>query len=623
MATLDLGSVVGPQGPQGPQGDTGPQGIQGPKGDTGDTGPQGPAGPQGPQGVAGPNSISNATATSLTGILRGNGATVDTLPDDSFTPNVGKGVNLLHNWYFVGGGSQQGGEQFPINQRGQTSYSGNEYAIDRWRTNYSSVVSFTTTVNDDRLSFVKTGNSVARFRQPIAGKFKAGTTFTLSMLAKIDYDDANYRVSMRLSKGTALISGSGLKLTASNSYQLYTVTCTLPEDISDLWFEAFWTDLAEFTGDIQAVKLELGNQQTLARQVNGQWVLNDLPPDYGEELQKCITSVADNTDLYANQQFLSQTGKGINLLDNWYFIGGGSQQGKGQLPINQRGQIRYNGTGLGIDRWISYRANEVIVESDGIKFQYSTGQSYQQIHQIVENYKEYIGKTVTASVLISENTAGLYLDIQNDSHNVVEIPANKTGLFSLTITVPNNATKLLVLLTSYLNTPTSGYFKVQAVKLELGTQQTLAHWVNGQWVLNDPPPKYGEALIKCEMSVASAGDTYANAVLWGGNIEDFTSQIVFPENQTPGTWMSGKRTGKYVTITVQTAGLTPSENDTLFTLPEGYRPSNTIPFVATVALDASVVLFLRINTNGTCVINKMSGTFTNQRIVGNVSFICA
>lgn len=31
--------------------------------------------------------------------------------------------NLLDNWYFVGGGSQQGGGQFPINQRGETSYS--------------------------------------------------------------------------------------------------------------------------------------------------------------------------------------------------------------------------------------------------------------------------------------------------------------------------------------------------------------------------------------------------------------------------------------------------------------------------------------------------------------------
>ena len=40
--------------------------------------------------------------------------------------NLGAGVrpNLLDNAYFVGGGSQQGGEQLPINQTGATSWTG-------------------------------------------------------------------------------------------------------------------------------------------------------------------------------------------------------------------------------------------------------------------------------------------------------------------------------------------------------------------------------------------------------------------------------------------------------------------------------------------------------------------
>ena len=82
---------TGPQGPEGPQGDpgeTGPQGPkgdpgetgpQGPKGDTGDTGPQGPKGDPGdtgPQGDPGPNTVSATTSTNLTGLLKGNGATV-------------------------------------------------------------------------------------------------------------------------------------------------------------------------------------------------------------------------------------------------------------------------------------------------------------------------------------------------------------------------------------------------------------------------------------------------------------------------------------------------------------------------------------------------------------------
>ena len=59
-------------------------GPQGPKGDTGSTGPIGPAnmtagpqGSQGPQGNPGPNQVTTSTTTTLTGILCGNGATVN------------------------------------------------------------------------------------------------------------------------------------------------------------------------------------------------------------------------------------------------------------------------------------------------------------------------------------------------------------------------------------------------------------------------------------------------------------------------------------------------------------------------------------------------------------------
>ena len=111
--------ATGPEGPQGPQGETGPAGadgapgakgdtgpyyipavsaegvlswannggltnpdpvsIRGPQGETGATGPQGPAGETGatgPQGPAGPNEISTDTASSITGLLKGNGGNV-------------------------------------------------------------------------------------------------------------------------------------------------------------------------------------------------------------------------------------------------------------------------------------------------------------------------------------------------------------------------------------------------------------------------------------------------------------------------------------------------------------------------------------------------------------------
>lgn len=48
-------------------------------------------------------------------------------------------VNMLDNAYFVGGGSQLGGDAFPINQRGQTIYNNPGYCIDRWKLDSGSV----------------------------------------------------------------------------------------------------------------------------------------------------------------------------------------------------------------------------------------------------------------------------------------------------------------------------------------------------------------------------------------------------------------------------------------------------------------------------------------------------
>ena len=147
MPQLDLGLVVGPAGPQGIQGPEGPQGPAGPQGPTGETGPQGPegpAGPQGPQGVQAPviNDLTtggvDAALSAQMGVeLEGKKADVDlsNLPSPQMAlANLGAGVrpNLLDNAYFVGGGTGWG--VFPINQRGQSSYSvAYTTAIDRWK----------------------------------------------------------------------------------------------------------------------------------------------------------------------------------------------------------------------------------------------------------------------------------------------------------------------------------------------------------------------------------------------------------------------------------------------------------------------------------------------------------
>lgn len=225
-------------------------------------------------------------------------------------------------------------------------------------------------------------------------------------------------------------------------------------------------------------------------------------------------------------------GLGKNLLDNAYFIGGGSQLGAGILPINQRGQSQYTTAGYIIDRWSNTRNNTITLESDGLKLTYSTGQGYQQLSQTIDNYQKLKGITVTFSALL-ENTSPCYLRMVYGSgtdDNILsdQIPANSSGLFKVTGTIPTGATSLAIQISSNALTPTSGYFKVKAAKLEIGTEQTLAHLEGSTWVLNEIPD-YGEELRKCQRYLwilHANNDNYMLAL--GATVNQTDSDFVIP-----------------------------------------------------------------------------------------------
>ena len=82
------------QGPKGDMGDTGP------KGDTGDNGAKGDKGDTGDTGDPGPNLVSTTTATDISGILKGNGSTVEQAePGEDFAaPSTDFTATLSTTW---------------------------------------------------------------------------------------------------------------------------------------------------------------------------------------------------------------------------------------------------------------------------------------------------------------------------------------------------------------------------------------------------------------------------------------------------------------------------------------------------------------------------------------------
>lgn len=173
-----------------------------------------------------------------------------------------------------------------------------------------------------------------------------------------------------------------------------------------------------------------------------------------------------------------------NLLDNWYFVN----------PVNQRGQTSYTGVGYGIDRWkVLTDAATLTISNDGITLHRNGGDKWlfaeQMEPSIVTNF---MGKHFTVSVLTTQGLVVLDVPSAFTSETSVTDPTgvcvwlNTTGI-ALFGTINDSITPI-------------------AVKLELGSQQTLAHKdADGNWVLNEVPD-YGEQLRRCQRYFLKIGD---------------------------------------------------------------------------------------------------------------------
>ncbi len=172
-----------------------------------------------------------------------------------------------------------------------------------------------------------------------------------------------------------------------------------------------------------------------------------------------------------------------NILDNWYFGN----------PVNQRGQTEYTRAGYTIDRW-KIGSGEKLTVLDGCCRVECTAASGRSFAQILD--ANLAGKTVTFSVLIKaiSNTAVAYVSNSSGS-SLKSMSITAPGLWSMTVTIPDDVTSVLVQVNQTIVGDTVDLI---AAKLELGSQQTLAHQdADGNWALNEIPD-YGEQLRRCQ-----------------------------------------------------------------------------------------------------------------------------
>ena len=202
--------------------------------------------------------------------------------------------------------------------------------------------------------------------------------------------------------------------------------------------------------------------------------------------------VPPNTPYYSNTALTAQVGTVSTYTKAVYVNGtyGTITVGSATYYVDWSAAVRgYVGEGYGIDRWCQNPDHSNVITDTGVLFNDNS-----DLFQFVDGV--LWEKTVTLSALTDR------------------------GMLTTTFTVPESGTEEIVcigtvnqddigcigaytLLGHGLGMWVSMFINegvtLTAVKLELGSVQTLAHQdADGNWVLNDPPPNKALELAKCQ-----------------------------------------------------------------------------------------------------------------------------
>lgn len=159
------------------------------------------------------------------------------------------------------------------------------YSVDRWWFDNDSNAATINLTNDGiKFSAIDSATGVSSLKQdidPMIVSALRGKTVTLSCFGKTD---ATQQVLIFADGQIVAVNYS----VPVNGVCMTTLTYTFPETLTSVAIFAYGRSLAGAgEGTILAIKLELGDRQTLAhKDASGNWVLNEIPK-LGDQLEEC------------------------------------------------------------------------------------------------------------------------------------------------------------------------------------------------------------------------------------------------------------------------------------------------------------------------------------------------
>lgn len=195
---------------------------------------------------------------------------------------------------------------------------------------------------------------------------------------------------------------------------------------------------------------------------------------------------ASDTEKAKARANIGAGGSNRNLLNNWYFVGGGSQLRDGVFPINQRGQTQYTATSQAFDRWLVWVGCTATLTQSGLNIQANTdGACFSQSFL----YDPSLSESPHTVTFLSTNGEEIVYQFKIDtSIGWQGGTLIKTDNPNFYIDVNYSAPYVQVVLCKRFD-GTPHTITLKAVKYEKGIYSTLA---------NDVPPDFGAELAKCQ-----------------------------------------------------------------------------------------------------------------------------
>lgn len=381
-----------------------------------------------------------------------------------FEPAVIPNENLLINADF----------RRVVNRNGRTTYNTVGSTIDCWYIESIKDGSASFTINEGSVTWPANASFVInQYLGESVSSLIMNKTVTISCLTTDGFYSSTNEVRTVSDSGTStLVDLSCIDFKNGWNIDIYGIPSNLRIRIFSP-YSTFTTDNV----NIIAVKLELGNEQTLVK-VNDDGTYTLLEGiKYEEEYSKCV--------LYSNitGEFVGSQNSNTNMLDNWYF----------KDPVN-RSNFTTSTAGastiLLMDRWFHGKST-VSLGTDGLLARWDGITGVDGFIQQRLRYS-YVARQYTISAIIDGNLYTATLDTPTiSSGGVVHSIANNGIRFSLT-----NISDDHIYVSITFNSTTD--VLITAVKCELGPIQTLARQnSNGEWELIDPPQNYEIEYAKC------------------------------------------------------------------------------------------------------------------------------